>query len=69
MFQLDNIDDYIGLQALISTKEFIQLATIVGGSNVAPLNLGLVTHEGEDHYWTILVVLFSLELDIYMFNI
>jgi hypothetical protein len=44
-FQLDNIDDYTGLQAFISIKDFIQLATIVGNSNVTPLDFNLVIHE------------------------
>jgi hypothetical protein len=34
MFRFDNIDDYIDLQAPISIEEFIQLATIVGSSNL-----------------------------------
>jgi hypothetical protein len=41
-------DDNTCLQALISIEESIQLATIVGGSIIASLNLDLVVHEGED---------------------
>jgi hypothetical protein len=48
MFWLDNIDDYTSLQAPISIEDSIQPATIVGNSNVAPLDLDLVAHEGED---------------------
>jgi hypothetical protein len=48
MFQFDNINDYIGLQAAISIEESIKPATILGGSTIAPLNLDLVAHEGED---------------------
>jgi hypothetical protein len=48
MFQFANIDDYTSLQAPISIDESIQLAIVVGGSTIAPLNLDLVTHEGED---------------------
>ncbi len=48
MFHFANIDDYTSLQAPISIEESIQLATIVGGSTIAPLNLDLVNHEGED---------------------
>jgi hypothetical protein len=39
MFKLDNIDDYTSLQVLVSIDELIQLATIVGGSNVALIDL------------------------------
>ncbi len=46
MFKLDNIDDYTCLQAPISIRESIQLATIVGGYIVPPLDL--VVNEGED---------------------
>ncbi len=46
MFRLDNIDDYTCFQAPISIQESIQLATIVGGSIVALLDL--VVNEGED---------------------
>jgi hypothetical protein len=47
MFQIDNIDDYTSLQAPISIEEFIQLVIIVGSSNVTPLDLSLVIHEGK----------------------
>jgi hypothetical protein len=46
MFRLDNIDDYTCLQARVSIQKSIQLATIVGGSIVALLDL--VVNEGED---------------------
>jgi hypothetical protein len=48
MFQLDNIDDYTCLQALVSIEESIQLATIINNSIVALVDLDLVVHEGED---------------------
>jgi len=48
MFWFDNINDYTSLQAPISIEESIQLATIVGDFIIAPLNLDLVVHEGED---------------------
>ncbi len=48
MFQFDNINDYTGLQAPISIEKSIQLATTIGDSIIAPLNLNLVVHEGED---------------------
>jgi hypothetical protein len=39
MFKVDNIDDYTSLQVLVSIDELIQLATIVGGSNVTLIDL------------------------------
>jgi hypothetical protein len=48
MFRLDNIDNYTCLQAHVSIEESIQLATTIGNSTIAPLDLDLVAHEGED---------------------
>jgi hypothetical protein len=39
MFKFDNIDCYKGLQALVSIKESIPPTTIVGGFNVALIDL------------------------------
>jgi len=39
MFRLQDVDDYIGLQALISIKELFQLDTIVRGVNVATIDV------------------------------
>jgi hypothetical protein len=38
----------MSLQVFISIEKSIQLARIIGGSTIAPLNLDLVVHEGED---------------------
>ncbi len=50
MFRFDNINDYKGLQALVSIKGSIPPTTIVGGFIVAPIDL-VVDHvfdEEED---------------------
>jgi hypothetical protein len=39
MFRLQVVDDYISLQALVSIKELVQIATTIGGANVATTNL------------------------------
>jgi len=39
MFRLQDVDDYIGLQAPISIKELFQLDTIVKGVNVATIDV------------------------------
>jgi len=39
MFRLQVVDDYISLQALISIEELVQIATTIGGANVATTNL------------------------------
>jgi hypothetical protein len=39
MFRLQDVDDYIGLQAPISIKELFQLDTIVRGVNVATIDV------------------------------
>lgn len=50
MFKFDNIDCYKGLQALVSIKESIPPTTIVGGFNVALIDLVVdqVSDEEED---------------------
>ncbi len=39
MFRLQVVDDYISLQALVSIEELVQIATTIGGANVATTNL------------------------------
>jgi len=48
MFQLDNINIYTCLQVHVSIEESIQLATTIGNSTIASLDLIFVVHEGED---------------------
>jgi hypothetical protein len=44
------LDDYISLQALVSIEELVQIATIIGGVNVAVTNLvaGVLPNGGKD---------------------
>ncbi len=39
MFRLQVVDDYISLQTLVSIEELVQIATSIGGANVATTNL------------------------------
>jgi hypothetical protein len=50
MFKPQDLDDYIGLQAHVSIEELVQLATSIGGVNVATIDLvaNVLSNGGED---------------------
>jgi hypothetical protein len=49
MFRLQDVDDYIGLQAPISIEELVQPTTIIRGVNVATIDVvgNALPNEGE----------------------
>jgi len=48
IFKVGNIDEYLGLAALVSIQDIIQPTTIVGGCNVSGANLLIDNNNGAE---------------------
>jgi hypothetical protein len=48
MFRLENVDEYVGLQAPISIDESIQPIIILGGSIINVVDVVVDTFDGEE---------------------
>jgi hypothetical protein len=48
MFRLENLDEYVGLQASISIDEYIQPTIVLGGSTVNVVDVVVDAFDGEE---------------------